>query len=177
LLNKTISVIIRISIKEDLAMGLRDRLRVNPNARAYVSYFGRGILLVVGVLVIAGVVIGTFMYGSKKRDEVKPEQQTAQEQPQPTDNQDGAQPNQSNPGSSQPTQPGTQPQDSPGSTPAPTQPSENRNNNQPVAGPEQLSNTGPREWAVGLVVASLGVASFAYVRSRQALGRALRQIG
>ena len=131
-----------------------------------VAKWGRIALVILGILVIVGLVAGTFAYGNRRRQAVENGGQPATEQPQ-------EQPSQSQPQPAPPQAPeatNNQPT-APESAQTPSSPAPAESTPQSSSGsnlPETVPNTGPEDWApfVGSAIVLLG---WYYRRSQRKL--------
>ena len=123
------------------------------NLRSYVSHFGQGALLIIGVIIIIVLVGATFYYGSERRDQAEQTPSTTTEQTAP--------------------EPSAQPQpdddsDIPAVTSAPDEGTEAGLAVQDTEDLQEIANTGPEAWYIaGLVL--LLVAGLGYGYSRQSV--------
>ncbi len=131
---------------------LWDKIR-HSNAKAYMSYFGRGILAVVAVLVIAGLIALSFYYGNRKHSESTPAPTATSAHDQSS----------ASGGSS--------------STHSHSSPATHKRNSNSgsvaVTGPTTVANTGPKDFLAPLVATSLILLLVKYKRGERALGRGL----
>lgn len=107
--------------------------KINPDIRAYFSYFGRGFLIILGVLIIGGLILFSYFYGDRARDE-----ETASPAGQQQQDQEAA----PSPSSNTESPPATV-QDNANMQDAP----ESQVSQAPGSGPQTVPNTGPEDYA------------------------------
>ena len=136
------------------------RFNLNPDLKSYTRYFGRGLLILAAVLVVAGLVLGTFFYGDRQRQSNQTTDQIAGQ----ATNEAGQVQVENPPATS------TAPE---AAQPSPAAPS--TSGTIPSGGPTQVPVTGPEDF---LLPACIGLAVLVYQhrRSRQRLAMARENV-
>ncbi len=154
------------------------RFNINPDLKSYSRYFGRGLLILAAVLVVAGLVLGTFFYGDRQRQDNQttnlPAGQAGQAENQAAAPAGEVQVENQTPAETQ--APGTSVQSTPNlptgqagqntTPPAPSAPS-----TIPAGGPSQIPSTGAEDWILPITL-GLSLLAYRFRRSRQTLATA-----